>query len=132
MEKPGNVSEYWFLKYYRVLVIEEDDKKIVSVDVYRKNFVATSKTVLKCIDGENYCIMYEELSEPEYRDVIPSSLRDKVKKVVVVGVKAKDKLETINVRYVVHGNLKYSDVEELFYASWKLIKCSSPREEELP
>lgn len=132
MEKPSNVNEYWFLKYYRVLVIEEDDKKIVSVDVYKKDFTVTSNTVLKCIDDKNYCIMYRELSMPEYRNVIPSSLRDKVKKVVVVGVKAKDKLETINVRYVVHGDLKYSDVEELFYTSWKLIKCSPPREEELP
>lgn len=131
VEHPSNVSEYWFLRYYRVLVVEEDGEKIVSVDVYKKGY---DHEVVdeNCLSSKEYCILYSEVDKNKYSSVFEKSIYDKIDKIVIVGVKARDRLETVNVRYVVKGDLTYNDIEQLFYASWRIIGCSAPRSEELP
>ena len=131
MEQPSNVSEYWFLRYYRVLVIAENSKKTVSVDVYKKGFnhVTTSE---KCLENKEYCILYSEIDKKDYFELFGKDLGNKIEKIIIVGIKAKDKTETVNVRYIVNGELTYNDIGKLFYKSWEIIGCNPPRGEELP
>ncbi|WFO75423.1 hypothetical protein J4526_00525 [Desulfurococcaceae archaeon MEX13E-LK6-19] len=131
MEQPSNVSEYWFLRYYRVLIIEENGKKTVSVDVYKKGFVHKI-TSEKCLENKEYCILYSEIDKKDYLKILGEDLANKIEKTIVVGVKAKNKTETVNVRYIINGELTYNDIERLFYKSWEIIGCNAPREEELP
>jgi len=119
---PDNVSEYWFHNYYRVLVIDRGDGlKILSVDVYRRGWFF-DKYDSKCVD-QNYCLLYAYIDNPK-------TMLNKVvvEKIIVTGVKARDTYETINVRWFIRGDLTYSVVEEIFYASWELIGCRGPRE----
>jgi len=118
-----NISEYWFHDYWRVLIIELSNRTIVSVDVYRDGWFWNTDS-MKCIDVENYCILYHKVSMDELSRVF-GELSKYFISVEVVGIKAKDRLETVNVRYMVSGDKKltYNDISELFYKSWILIGC---------
>ena len=118
-----NISEYWFHDYWRVLIVELSDRSIVSVDVYRDGWFWNTDSI-RCIDGENYCILYHKVSMDELSRVF-GELSKYFISVEVVGIKAKDRFETVNVRYTVSGDKKltYNDISELFYKSWVLIGC---------
>ena len=118
-----NISEYWFHDYWRVLIVELSDRSIVSVDVYRDGWFWNTDS-MKCIDDENYCVLYHKVSLDELSRVF-GELSKYFISVEVVGIKAKDRLETVNVRYTVSGDKKltYNDISELFYKSWVLIGC---------
>lgn len=125
MNTLDNVSEYWFLDYYRVLLIDLDNnKKFLSVDVYRRNWVFRENYVEKCVADKKYCLLYKELKpDPDKY----SLTNGKVIKIIVTGIKAEEIYETINVRWVIEGNITYKDIEKIFYWSWKLIGCEGPR-----
>ncbi len=112
------VSEYWFLQFYRVLKIKTDDKYFLSVDVYRPRypFNPTSKT---CVKDEEYCTLY-------YEYPVENIGIKGVEKIIVTGVKAKDKTETVNVRWILSIDPDYKLVEEIFYKSWEIIGCKPP------
>ena len=132
MEAPDNVSEYWFLEFYRVLVTRIDNENYVSVDVYREEWPWSLDGSTKiCVKDEEYCLLYHVIDRDLVNKVF-DKLAENIVKVEAVGVKTGDKLETVNVRYIIRGELKYNDIEQLFYNSWKLIGCSPPSIEELP
>ncbi|AFL67036.1 hypothetical protein Desfe_1165 [Desulfurococcus amylolyticus DSM 16532] len=118
MSKPGIISEYYFSDYYRVIVIEEGDSYIVSVDVYRSKWIFTDYTE-KCV--ENTCLLLKELS-PESNGNRYVDL-DSVSKIIIIGVKVDDNYETINVKWVLRKKPTYSDIESLYEASWRIIGC---------
>lgn len=118
-----NINEYWFHDYWRVLVIETSDRLIVSIDVYREGWFWNIDS-RKCIDGENYCILYHKVSLEEIGKLL-GKLSEYIIDVEIIGIKAKDRFETIGVRYVISSNknLTFQDLSELFYKSWILIGC---------
>ncbi len=123
-----NVSEYWFHNYYRVLVVKTGSSYLVSVDVYRKGWI-WSIDDRECVCNGEYCLLYHRVSREELASI--DGLEDVIDRVVeafIVGVKARDRLETVNVRYRIEGSspLKYSDIEKIFYASWSLTKTNPP------
>ena len=120
MEIPENISEYWFLDHYRAIKIEEDNKIILSVDVYRKKWPFEKADESKCID--NYCLIYKFLENKQ----LESLEGIEVDKIIVTGIKAGDIYETINVRWILRGKLKFNDIEKIFYESWKIIGCGGP------
>jgi len=123
LEFLGNISEYWFHDYWRVLVIELSDRLIISVDVYRDTWLWNTDSI-ECIDDKNYCILYYKVSKDELNKVF-GELSKYFIDAEIVGIKAKDRFETVNVRYKVSGDKKltYNDISELFYKSWILIGC---------
>ncbi len=117
-----NVSEYWLLDHYRVLVVKTGkDKYFVSVDVYRRKWPFNGFDDEICVSSNKYCIVYKEISDLGKLDDLD------IDKAIVTGVKIGDRVETVNVRWVLKGALKYSVVESIFYESWKLIGCGGPR-----
>jgi hypothetical protein len=121
-----NVSEYWFLDHYRVLVVKTNDNKyFVSVDVYRRKWPFNDFDDEICVSNNKYCIVYKEISELDKLN----DLDINVDKIIITGVKVGDHVETVNVRWVLEGELKYSVVEGIFYKSWKLIGCGGPRDD---
>jgi hypothetical protein len=123
-EKPGNITEYWFLDYYRVLVVElGGDEKLVSVDVYRRGWLYEDYEY-ECVSNNRYCILYKDL-EPIDKYSLPTA---SIEKITVTGIKALDQYEIVNVRWFIRGKLVYRDVENIFYWSWELIGCKGPRD----
>jgi len=118
------VSEYWFMDYYRVLVIStgESNEKVVSVDVYRRTWPYSDYSEL-CVASGRYCLLYKELVP---REIAYRFSRFEIKKIIVTGVRAGKISEVVNVRWLIEGQVSYSDLEELFYLSWKLIGCRGP------
>jgi len=121
LEIPENISEYWFLEHYRVIKIEEDDETILSVDVYRRKWPFEKVDESKCVD-DNYCLLYKFLDTKQSGNLNGIE----VDKIVVTGIKAGDIYETINVRWIIRGKIKFSDIEKIFYESWRIIGCSGP------
>ncbi len=115
----GNVSEYWFLDHYRIIVARlASGKYLLSVDVYRRNWVF-EKYDQVCI--KNYCLLYAEIDPSKY------DLADKgVSKIIVTGLKYDGHKETINVRYIMDQQPTYPLIERLFYQSWRIIGCGQP------
>jgi hypothetical protein len=117
-----NVSEYWFLDHYRVLVVKTNDNKyFVSVDVYRRKWPFNDFDDEICVSDNKYCIVYKEINTPDKLDGLD------IDRVIVTGIRVGDHVETVNVRWVLRGGLKYSVIEEIFYRSWNLIGCGGPR-----
>jgi len=132
VERPENISEYWFHKYYRVLVIELDgSEKIVNVDVYRKGWIFDNYKET-CLSNGKYCLLNYVIEDVERLKTLLGELCTKVKKIGIMGVKVGEKVETINVKYFVIGDLRYDEIKELFYKSWELIKSNLPQESSLP
>lgn len=132
-QHPG-VSEYWFLKYYRVLVIEEPSGlKVVSVDVYApqapRALGGGSSTI--CIGDSRYCIVYTAVDRSILERVY-GGLAERIRSASIVSIKAGERVETVNVRYVIEGDIGYKEAESLFYGSWRIIGCRPPGENELP
>ncbi len=125
MSVEENVSEYWFLDHYRVLIVDlGNGKKFLSVDVYRRNWLFKDYTS-KCVAGDKYCLLYKELAPDPNKHVLSNG---RVSKIIVTGIKADDIYETINVRWFIEGNISYNDIEKIFYWSWELIGCVGPRD----
>lgn len=125
MEELEVVSEYWFMDYYRVLVVNLNGiRKFVSVDVYRPGWPFSEHEEL-CISSAACCLLYKELGASEYASLFD---RVSVEKIVVTGVKTNGSLETINVRWFIRGEPTYSDIEKIFRCSWELIGCKSPKD----
>ncbi len=112
------LSEYWFLDYYRVLKIRSNGKYLLSIDVYRRGF-PFEPSYRECVMDDKYCLLYHEY--PIDRVGI-----DGVERVVITGVKAGDRYETVNVRWVLSIDPGYDLIEEIFYRSWEVIGCRRP------
>lgn len=120
-EPPPSVSEYWFMDYYRVVKTRTGDKYLVSVDVYRRNYEFGESEEI-CVKNGEYCILYARI------DPSKTGIRD-VYEIIVTGIKAGGILETVNVRWMLGHDPKYSEIEEIFYESWRLIGCKGPRKD---
>ncbi|MET1159652.1 MAG: hypothetical protein ABWW65_01700, partial [Thermoprotei archaeon] len=59
-----SVSEYWFLDYYRVLVISENTHKVISVDVYRRKWIFEDYEEV-CSHDNKYCLLYKIIKVPD-------------------------------------------------------------------
>lgn len=114
--KRNKVEEHYFDEYYRVIVISEEGKYIVSVDVYR---VGWSYKNYKEICIENICLLLKELPI----NLVGTTLRG-VEKVILVGTRVGDKYETINVKWIVDHKPSDVELQELYDFSWKLIRIS--------
>lgn len=125
MSVEERVSEYWFLDYYRVLVVDlGDGSRFISVDVYRRDWRFKDYDI-ECVGDGKYCLLYKTLKPDPSKYVLS---RARIERIVVTGVKASDRYETVNVRWFVKGDLSYSDIEKIFYWSWELIGCQGPRD----
>jgi len=124
MESMENISEYWFHEYWRVLLIGSGDHLIVSVDVYRTGWFWNTDS-MECLSDGKYCLLYHNVSRDEL-DRVLGELSKYIVKAEIVGVKAGERFETVNVRYTVSRDreLTYNDISDLFYSSWKLIGCT--------
>ncbi len=131
MEKPGNISEYWFHSYYRVMVIELEEYYVVSVDVYRDNWLWSIDNEL-CINDKEYCLVYHYPHASELKRLY-GELADYIQNCEIVGVRAKSRVEVVNVRYSISKEkpLTYNNIEQLFYKSWELIGCSIKEPEDI-
>lgn len=117
-----NIAEYWFLDHYRALVIEvNENTTVVSIDVYRRKWPFNDYDEEICVSENKYCIVYKRIGNYEKLDNI------EVQKIIVTGIKTPEGIETVNVRWFVSGNIGFSNIEKLFYESWKLIGCKGPR-----
>ncbi|MGC9121885.1 MAG: hypothetical protein ACP5HP_02985 [Thermogladius sp.] len=114
---PHSVREVYFSDYYRVLVVEEDDKVFVSVDVYKKGF-DYPVTRTSCVK-EDFCLIYSTLDPalagPDLKDVTLS--------LEVVGSKTPGGVETLNVRWVLRKPLGEDVLRKVFETSWLLIRA---------
>lgn len=131
MERPRNVVEKWFHKYYRVLIVNIGDEKLVSVDVYVNKWPFNIDRK-ECVDGEKYCLLYKIIDDRDDIARFFGDLSSKIVRVEVTGVKARDRYETVNIRYVIRGELCDKEIEELFYKSWRLVGVGAPSVDELP
>jgi len=122
--KPENIVEFWFLNHYRVLAIATSkDYVVLSVDVYRKNWLFSDYESV-CVAGEEYCLLYKILAPDTSKHVLSKGV---VEKIVVTGVKAGSVYETVNVRWFIRGSVELGEVEKIFYWSWELVGCMGPR-----
>uniref|UniRef100_A0A7C4D7B9 Uncharacterized protein n=1 Tax=Staphylothermus marinus TaxID=2280 RepID=A0A7C4D7B9_STAMA len=123
MEKPSNVSEYWFNNYYRVIVVKlSNDKKFVSVDVYRDKWLFKDYEEI-CISNNEYCLLYSEVDPLKYNHLFDNILIDKI---IVTGVKSNKVFETINIRWFITGEIDYNSILKIFQYSWEIIGCKPP------
>lgn len=115
MSEPGlsKIEEYFFDNFYRVLVIPEDGKFIVSVDVYIAYWNHTNPREI-CI--ENTCLLVKEISN------ISLGMDLSVEKIVVIGVRVSGKDETINVKWVLNRKPGFQDIERLYKYSWLIAR----------
>lgn len=129
MEGLESVSEYWFHNYYRVLVIDSSSEYVVSVDVYRRGWL-WSVDEESCLSDREYCLVYHRVDPAVLSDKL-GDLASLVRRVEIVGVKARGRVEAVNVRYFLSRDrvLKYSDIEKLFYISWDLVGARLEAEE---
>lgn len=111
----GNVlEEYYFDDYYRVLVINEEGKYVVSVDVYYANWKYSEHREL-CV--EEVCLLIKEIA--------PSQVKvnmDGVVKIIVIGTRVKGKHETINVKWIMNRKPSINEVSSIYRESWNIAK----------
>lgn len=123
MDKPSNVTEYWFNNYYRVLVVDlGSGKKFVSIDVYRDKWLFNNYEQV-CVLNNEYCLLYSEIEPGKYGCFFNNIV---INKILVSGFKSNNVFETTNVRWFITGELSYSDVLKLFHYSWEIIGCKAP------
>ena len=107
------IEEHYLNDYYRVLVIRDNDKYIVSVDVYRAEWKYQDYFV-NCIN--EVCLLFKEI---ENLDI--SIDLNGVEKIIVIGSRVKDKYETINVKWILNHKPSQTEVEKIYQYSWKII-----------
>ncbi|MEM0325732.1 MAG: hypothetical protein QW733_01690 [Desulfurococcaceae archaeon] len=107
-----DVEEYYFDDYYRVVVVRDEQDHIVSVDVYRPTWKYDSYESI-CV--ENVCLLISVLRNPEISAI------HGVKKIIVIGVKVNEKVETVNVKWIVDHKPSRSEVEAMYRESWRLV-----------
>lgn len=116
--KAGTVNileEYYFDEYYRVLVMGEENKYVVSVDVYYASWKYSEYREL-CV-GE-VCLLV--------KDILPSEVKvsiSGVEKISVIGVKVKDKCETINVKWIMNRKPTNEEISSIYKDSWSIVKA---------
>lgn len=111
----GNVlEEYYFDDYYRVLVINEEGKYVVSVDVYYANWRYSEHREL-CI--EEVCLLVKEITPSQVKANV-----DGVMKIMVIGTKVKDKHETINVKWIMNRKPSSNEILGIYRDSWNIVK----------
>ncbi|WP_440058923.1 hypothetical protein ACSU1N_03775 [Thermogladius sp. 4427co] len=118
---PEGVREVYFSNYYRVLLVEEEDRVFISVDVYKKGFdFSISKSM--CV-REDFCLLYSSLDPGSYKGLLPEN----VLSIEVVGARTPAGLETLNVRWVVKKPVDNDLLKKIFEASWKIVGSQSPQ-----
>lgn len=102
------VKEIFIDNYYRVLVVREKTSYVVSVDVYYVGwrFHDYRET---CVD--NVCILIAEAPVPSINGL-------SIRRVLVVGVKAGGRVETINVKWFVDREPSEEELYSLYKYSW--------------
>lgn len=113
----SGVRELHFSDYYRMLVVEEEDRLYISVDVYKKGFdYPVTKSV--CV-RDDFCLLYSNQARVD----LEPELAGKVIELVIVGSKTPAGLETLNVRWVVKKPFSDEELRKVFDASWRLVKA---------
>ncbi|MEM1790532.1 MAG: hypothetical protein QXP72_02065 [Desulfurococcaceae archaeon] len=117
----SNVHEYWFSKHYRVTVVKNSDGSfLASVDVYRRGWFLDDYEEL-CLEDGRTCLIYKVIVNPE-----PLLHEVRIDKVIVTGVKIKDSVETVNVRWIGYGDVNEDVAKKFFEESWRIVKCKPP------
>lgn len=113
MNETGIVEEYYFDDYYRVLVMVDGTKYIVSVDVY---YVGWNYNEYKELCVGEICLLVKEL--------IPIGRMDSIniEKIVVIGTRVGNKLETINVKWIMDSKPSDSEMLKIFKSSWRIAR----------
>ncbi|MEM4718182.1 MAG: hypothetical protein QXE81_05430 [Desulfurococcaceae archaeon] len=109
----NKVEEYFFDNYYRVLVLPEDGKFIVSVDVYITQWNQSDQREI-CI--ENTCLLVKEINN------FSPGIDQRVEKIIVIGVRVAGRDETINVKWILSGKPGFLDIEKLYKYSWLVAR----------
>lgn len=110
------IEEHYFDEYYRVVVLEDASKYVVSVDVYKPSWEFSD---YRSVCADSVCLLVKELLPSEV------SLRvdvQGVERVVVLGVKTGDRFETINVKWFVRSKPTAEDIRQLYEHSWRMLK----------
>lgn len=113
MNEPGIIEEYYFDEYYRVLVMADGAKYVVSVDVYHVgwNFNGCKELCM----GE-ICLLVKELAPIVKIDSI------NIEKIIIIGTKVGNRLETINVKWIVSNRPSDNEMLKIFRSSWKIAR----------
>lgn len=111
----ANVEEYYFDDYYRVVILRENGSYVVSVDVYSSDWIFKS---FESICVENVCMLVKRLKD------IPTEVNG-VSEIIIIGVRVKDKLETINVKWVMDHKPSREELERVYRSSWQLITSAT-------
>jgi hypothetical protein len=108
------LSEYYFDNFYKVLVVKSGGEYLVSVDTYIAGWYHGPPQEL-CI--EDACLLYKEVYFEE-----AASLPCKPARVVIVGSRVRDRVETINVKWVCRERPSDEEVKRLYEISWTLAR----------
>ena len=106
------LEEYYFDNFYRVLVVRENEKYVVSVDVYYNEWKRIDQKEV-CV--ENTCLLVKEVDPNDVKALFQS-----VEKIFIIGVKVNDKLETVNVKWVFNSKPSREVMEKIYKYSWKI------------
>ncbi|MEM2025276.1 MAG: hypothetical protein QXW94_03195 [Desulfurococcaceae archaeon] len=117
-EEPSSlkIEELFFDEYYRMLVLEDLNRFIISVDVYKPGWDYTNYKDV-CINET--CLLLKELSPSE---INLDAAMGGVEKVVVVGVKVGAKFETIGVKWFMKHKPSSEEVRSIYERSWRIIR----------
>lgn len=105
------IREYYFDEYYRVIVVRDGEKYVVSVDVYRPNWVFSDH---REICAENTCLLFKELDN---RVMGVSG----VEKTIIIGAKTGNRVETINVKWIIDHEPSEEEIREMYKYSWSIV-----------
>mgnify|MGYP001772586198 CR=1 FL=1 len=108
----SKIEEYYFNEYYRVLVIEDEEGYVVSVDVYKNSWKYEDAESI-CV--ENTCLLLKKIKGN------PTSNITGVKEVIVIGARVGSSLETINVKWLLDHKPSLEEVRAIYESSWQLI-----------
>lgn len=113
MNETGIIEEYYFDDYYRVLVMVDGTKYVVSVDVY---YVGWNYDEYKELCIGEICLLVKELTPIGRIDSI------NIEKIVVVGTRVGNKLETINVKWIMDSKPGDNEMLKIFKNSWRVAR----------
>lgn len=120
MEKPSEITEYYFSDFYRALVVKiNENEYMVSIDVYKKRSECMPNghnVRYVCINDT--CLIVEEI-DPAV--VINSIKVEGLSKIFIITTKVGDNCEIINVKWLVNKKPMFEDVETMYTASWQII-----------
>lgn len=108
---PGEHEEVYFDEFYRVLVLGEKGKYIVSVDVYAKSekFEYSNST---CVD--NVCLLVKEVKE------LPSSVQGIIKTLIIAVKVLENPVEIVSVKWLLDHKPSREEIEKIYRESWRL------------